>query len=123
MKIKLDENILHRLVLLLRAAGHDVMDVTEENLSGASDPFVVKIAAAEDRVLMTFDKDFADIRQYPIGTHAGIIVFRLPDQRWLSFEPIAKQFIDSGIMEKMQKGLVLVTDKHVRIRFGSKKSL
>jgi hypothetical protein len=30
---------------------------------------------------MTFDLDFADVRHYPPGSHGGIVVFRLHDQR------------------------------------------
>ena len=36
MKIKLDENIGRRGVALLQEAGHDVMTVFEQNLSGAA---------------------------------------------------------------------------------------
>ena len=80
MKFKLDENMPGDLAVLLRTQGHDAMGVVEQGLAGEDDPPVLERAASEDRILMTFDLDFADDRHYRPGTHAGIIVFRLRDQ-------------------------------------------
>lgn len=65
MRIKLDENMPEALAQLLQPAGHEVSTVADEGLSGASDPDVLSTAASEGRLLMTFDTDFADIREYP----------------------------------------------------------
>jgi predicted nuclease of predicted toxin-antitoxin system len=73
VKIKLDENLPDDLAVLLRAAEYDVSAVTEEGLAGYDDPPVLEAATAEDRVLVSFDLGFADIRRYPQGTHAGIV--------------------------------------------------
>ncbi|MBS0266612.1 MAG: DUF5615 family PIN-like protein [Planctomycetes bacterium] len=70
------------LAVMLRAAGHDVHDVHDEGLAGADASPVLAAAVQEDRGLVTFDLDFADVRQYPPGSHAGMVVFRLLDQRW-----------------------------------------
>lgn len=86
MKIKLDENLPDDLAALLRAAEYDVATVAEEGMAGYDDPPVLQAATAEHRVLMSFDLGFADIREYPPGTHAGIVVFRLEDQRWTALE-------------------------------------
>ena len=115
MRFKLDENLPADLANRLREAGHDVMDVIEEGLSGEDDPPVLNAAAAEGRTLMTFDLDFADIRQYPPGSHAGIVVFRLHDQRWNSLKDSVDRLLASGSLETLQNGLAIV-DEH-RIRF------
>jgi predicted nuclease of predicted toxin-antitoxin system len=86
MKFKLDENLPADLAHWLREEGHDVADVVEEGLGGEEDPPVLKAATSEGRILLTFDLDFADIRHYPPGTHAGIVVFRLQDQRWKTLQ-------------------------------------
>ena len=82
MKFKLDENMPADLAALLHEYGHDTADVVQEGLAGEDDPPVLAAAVKEGRILLTFDLDFADIRQYPPGAHAGIVVFRLRDQRW-----------------------------------------
>ena len=116
MKIKLDENMPHDLAELLGASGHDAATAVEEGLSGADDQAVLKAAAREDRLLMTLDVGFADIRKYPIGSHGGIVVFRLHDQRWVVMQQSAQRLIASGLLKKLERGLAIVDESRVRFR-------
>lgn len=116
MKFKLDENLPTALTELLRAAGHDAMTVADEALGGSNDPTILQVATSEGRVLSTFDLDFADIRRYPIGSHAGIAVFRLHDQRWTVLERPARQLVETGLLDRLQGGLAIVDESRVRIR-------
>ena len=75
MKIKLDENLPAALANLLRVAGHDAMTVSEVLLGGGEDPRILHAAASEQRLLMTFDLDFADIRRYPPGATPALSYF------------------------------------------------
>ena len=121
MKIKLDENMPQALAHLLRSAGHDVSTVPMEHLSGAEDPLVLKAATCEDRLLMTFDVDFGDIRNFPVGSHAGVIVFRLHDQRWAVLKDPAERLLDSDLLDRLRYGLAIVDETRIRIRFKGKK--
>jgi predicted nuclease of predicted toxin-antitoxin system len=76
VKFKLDENLPELAAGTMRELGHDVHAVADEALNGADDSVVLRAAVAEDRVLVTLDLDFADVRSYPPGTHAGIWVLR-----------------------------------------------
>lgn len=116
MRIKLDENMPSALTELLRRHGHDVTTVAQQRLAGSVDERVARVATAEGRVLLTFDHDFGDIRAYPIGTHAGIVVFRLEDQRWAALEKPARSLIDSGLLERLHGGLAIVDRWRIRIR-------
>lgn len=116
MRIKLDENLPQALMELLRVAGHDVVTAADEGLSGSKDPVVLQAATAESRVLLTFDLDFADIRHYPVGSHAGIVVFRLHDQRWVVLEQLARRLIDSDLLSRLRGGLAIVDERRVRVR-------
>lgn len=120
MKIKLDENLPAALAALLRSANHDVSTVTQQRLSGASDASILEAAGAEERLVMTFDTDFADIRLYPVGTHAGIVVFRLEDQRWEVLKKPAERLIASGILERLHGGLAIVATERIRLRSGKR---
>jgi predicted nuclease of predicted toxin-antitoxin system len=80
VKVKLDENVPHSARQVVTAAGHDVDTVVDENLAGATDPQVVAAAAATGRLLITLDRGLGDIRAYPPGSHAGILVLRPSDQ-------------------------------------------
>ncbi|MGH7138980.1 MAG: DUF5615 family PIN-like protein, partial [Pirellulales bacterium] len=75
-----------QLAKMLLAAGYDVTRVQDVGLGGEDDPPILEAATAEGRILMTFDTDFADVRNFPLGSHAGIVVFRLKRQDWRSLE-------------------------------------
>lgn len=116
MKFKLDENMPADLAALLHAEGHDAMDVAEEGLAGADDPPVLAAATNEGRILMTFDLDFADIRQYPPGSHAGIVVFRLRDQRWQTLEKPVSRLLKGKGLQSLEGGLAIVDETRVRCK-------
>jgi len=77
VKFLTDENVFVPIVRELRALGHDVFDVKEQQLSGTKDPDIFKMAVEQERALITMDKDFSNIILYPPGSHFGIIVLKL----------------------------------------------
>ena len=80
MKFKLDENLPASSAAILTSAGHDVDTVTQEGLIGAPDRDVVAAATEAGRILISLDRGLGDIRAYPPGSHAGIVVLRLTEQ-------------------------------------------
>jgi predicted nuclease of predicted toxin-antitoxin system len=116
VRFKLDENMPADAASRLREAGHDAISVVDEGLSGADDPPVLAAATAERRILMTFDLDFADVRHYPPGTHAGIVVFRLEDQRWQTLQGPLDRLLRGGRLETLDQGLAVVDETRVRFR-------
>ena len=77
MRVKLDENLPAQLKSLFTESGHDADTVIGEGLGGAEDMDVATPCIGEERVLVTQDLDFADIRTYPPAEYFGIVVFRL----------------------------------------------
>ena len=116
MKFKLDENIPAGLAAMMEEQGHDVADVVGEGLTGENDDLVLKASVKEDRILVTFDLDFADIRHYPPGTHPGIVVFRLRDQRWNTLEGPARRCLVEKNLEKLAQGLAIVDETRIRYK-------
>ena len=80
MKFKLDENLPVSSAAILTSVGHDVDTVIQEGLIGAPDRDVVAAATEAGRILISLDRGLGDIRAYPPGSHAGIVVLRLTDQ-------------------------------------------
>jgi len=101
--------------------GFDVSDVIEEGLSGSPDPEVLAAATSEDRVLMTFDADFADVRNYPPGAHGGVVVFLLEDQRWQSLEGPVSRLLASDEFSRLEGGLAIVDERRVRYKRTKKR--
>jgi predicted nuclease of predicted toxin-antitoxin system len=80
VRFKLDENIDVRAATVLAEAGHDVATVADQGLGGAVDAVVAEAVRSEDRILVTLDRGFGDLRSYPPGSHPGIVVLRLRRQ-------------------------------------------
>jgi predicted nuclease of predicted toxin-antitoxin system len=77
MRIMANENITASVIGRLRAAGHDVLSV-KETMRGAADPDVLSRAHAEQRLLITHDKDFGELAfrsDWPAD--CGVVLFRL----------------------------------------------
>ena len=81
MRVKLDENLPERLAGALLELGHDVDTVIQEGLQGQEDEELWPKVQAASRLLVTKDLGFCDERRYPPGTHHGILVLRLSDDR------------------------------------------
>jgi predicted nuclease of predicted toxin-antitoxin system len=93
VKIKLDENLPHRLVPLLTELGYDVDTVPDEQLAGQDDSVVWEAAQMHGRFLITQDLDFSDARKYVPGAHHGLLLVRLPQPgRTALFERVRTLF-------------------------------
>jgi len=115
VKFKLDENLPASAAAVLASHGHDIETVTAEGLTGAPDPDVVAATAKEGRILISLDRGMGDIRSYPPGSHAGIIVLRLADQSAASVTKAISDLasldsLDSltGTVAVLQRGLLRI---------------
>jgi hypothetical protein len=64
--------------------GWDVLSVIEhDDLRRARDIEHFRLARQLGRTLVTLDRDYLDDRQFPPDESAGVIVFCVPDERWL----------------------------------------
>ncbi|HLG20782.1 MAG TPA: DUF5615 family PIN-like protein [Bdellovibrionota bacterium] len=109
MKIKLDENIPQHALGIFKDAGHDVASVYVQGMSGASDVELLRVVTQEERILITFDTEFANVQKYPVGTHAGIVVFRLPDQRQDMVGDAVQRLVRSGALDRLARGIAVVS--------------
>ncbi len=97
-------------------SGHDADTVLDEGMGGASDPEVLAACLAEERVLVTQDADFADIRAYPPRKYSGIIVFRLANQSRDTVMEVGARLIRTLDRSSPEGHLWIVEDARVRIR-------
>jgi predicted nuclease of predicted toxin-antitoxin system len=76
MKFLANENFPHPSIAILRENGYDVFSIYESN-RGISDEEVIDIARKEERIILTFDKDYGELifkkhRTPPLG----VVFFR-----------------------------------------------
>ena len=116
MQFKLDENLSDKLTMLFIEAGHDAVTVTEQGMAGHVDTDVATVCAAENRVLVTLDMDFADIRAYPPERYPGLVVLRLGTQGPRHQAEVVSRFLRQVHGSSLQGQLWIVEDARVRIR-------
>jgi predicted nuclease of predicted toxin-antitoxin system len=72
-----DESCDYAIVSGLRAAGHDVISITE-TFSGAEDARVIDLASSQRRLLITEDKDFGQLVFSAAKQNSGVVLIRYP---------------------------------------------
>jgi predicted nuclease of predicted toxin-antitoxin system len=78
VRLLADENIPGEAVAALRAAGHDVAWIRVDQ-PGSADRDVLARAQQENRVLLTFDKDFGELAwRERLPAACGVVLFRFP---------------------------------------------
>jgi predicted nuclease of predicted toxin-antitoxin system len=76
LRIVADENVPGEAAEAARREGHDVAWVRTE-APGSTDEAVLAWDQAEDRILMTFDKDFGELAfRHGLPASSGIVLFR-----------------------------------------------
>ena len=116
MRFKLDENLHPETVTILAEAGHDAVTVIEQGLRGRPDPDIARICREEGRVLITLDKDFADIRTYPPADYPGIIVCRLLSQSRQNVVAVVGRLVGWFGQRPLAGRLWIVDECEIRIR-------
>jgi predicted nuclease of predicted toxin-antitoxin system len=118
MQFKIDENLHDEVAALLASAGHDAHTVHVEGLTGGNDSALAAHCRNENRVLVTLDRDFADIRAYPPADHTGLIVLRVGNQSRRHVLNVTTRVLDLLKREPVAGRLWIVSEAGVRIRGG-----
>ena len=118
MKFKLDENPPHECVDVFRLGGCTADTVNEEELSGAADGEVIARCESEQRILVTLDLDFADVRAYPPGSHPGIIVLRPSSQDKRQLLALTTRLLAIFARRSPAGQLWIVDQRKIRVRDG-----
>ncbi len=116
MRFKIDENLPVELAEVLRAAGHEAATVDDQQLVGVSDRHLSEVCKAENRIFVTLDLDFADIRTYPPGEHPGLIALRLFRQDKVHVVDVFQRALKAVGREPLEGRLWIVEEKRIRIR-------
>jgi predicted nuclease of predicted toxin-antitoxin system len=113
----LDEDMPRSAAEVLRRAGHVAEHVVEAGFRSRPDPDVFRYAQENRAVLITADLDFADVREYPLGSHAGIIVVRMSKR--LSIVERNEELVRAiaQLRDENLDGLLIIVQMHrTRIR-------
>jgi len=116
MQFKIDENLPIEIAELLIKAGHNAKTVNEQQLQGVRDPVLINVCKSENRVMVTLDTDFSDIRAYPPQEFSGIIILRVGSQAKQHVIKVFQSIIPLIRREPLNQHLWVVEETTVRIR-------
>ena len=91
-----NENFPARIVHDLQSHGDDVLYAAKE-MTGASDEEVLAKAIRENRILLTFDRDFGELafhQRMPVSS--GVVLFRLKQLPPEVIHHFLRTFFESG---------------------------
>jgi len=114
MKLLADENIPSSVVRTLADGGYDIVWVRTK-APGISDLDVMRYACQENRIILTYDKDFGElVMKDNLCPSAGIILFRLP----LKNPPQIAQYILDILKSRTdwEGHFSVVEEKRIRMR-------
>lgn len=113
MNFLFDEGRPFRLAAFLKEQGHSVSAIGREYPHALADREVLAIAAREQRILLTNDKDFGELVFREQRSHAGVILFRLGyvpiDERIALLQGVLREYADQ------LDQLLVVTRRGVRV--------
>jgi predicted nuclease of predicted toxin-antitoxin system len=112
MRFLVDECTGPSVACWLREQGHDVFSVYEQ-ARGADDDVVINRALADQRILVTNDKDFGEKVYRDGDEHAGIVLLRLRDDS-VSGKIAALGGLLKYHASRLEGSFAVVTDKQVR---------
>jgi len=115
IRIKVDEDLPVEVADLLRSAGHDAITVAQEGLTGSPDDSLLKAVQRERRCLLTADKGFANAQSLPPGTHAGVVLLRLPRESRAGYLRLAESLLAEIDLESAAGAIIVVTPQAIRI--------
>ena len=115
MRFIADENIPNALILAIRRKSYSIKDIKEENLIGISDQELLAIAKKEQRIIITFDKDFTNLLQFPLKSHSGIMVLRYSNKYVQNVVTKFCYLLDSPFKDRFENSLCEIFDNYLKI--------
>jgi predicted nuclease of predicted toxin-antitoxin system len=116
MRIKVDEDLPAHVAEMLWEHGYEAQTVLEQGMGGWKDSALWELVQEEQRFLVTADKGFADIRTYPPGTHAGVMLLR-PDQDGIRpILQLLQQVLENYDLRALGAMITVVSPRGIRIR-------
>lgn len=116
IRVKVDEDLPQQVADLFAARGCDATTVVVQGWQGLPDGALWLRVQQEGRWLVTADKGFADLRTYPPGSHAGVLLFRLDEESRRGYLELTQAALQRLDLERLTGSVVVVTPGRIRVR-------
>lgn len=116
MRFLADMGVSMSVVQYLRMEGHDAVHLRELGLHQALDGDVYALATADQRVILTFDLDFAEIAATAGSALPSVVIFRLNDTRVHRLIERLMIALKNSAIALSAGAIVVVDDARIRIK-------
>jgi predicted nuclease of predicted toxin-antitoxin system len=114
MRILADENIPGTTVRQLRDGRHDVLWI-RQSFPGMADVDIMKLAVEEQRIIVTFDKDFGELAVTSKDQNPpGVILLRISKRSPSFIAETVERVL--GVRDDWEGHLAVIDDTHIRMR-------
>ena len=117
MRLLIDNALSPALAAALNTSGHDAIHVRDVGLHDAEDDAIMRLAIAEERVIVSADTDFGALLAVHQGRLPSIILFRRGAPRQPAAQAALLLANLPALEEDLQRGAVVsIRSGHLRIR-------
>ena len=106
-----------RVVGWLREQGHDAVHLRDEGLHRMPNGEIFEKGITEDRVILTFDLDFAEIAALTGGEKTSVILFRLKNTRTPNVINHLSKILEDSAKDLERGAVVVVEEFRHRVRY------
>ena len=114
-KFLIDQNIALKPYAFMKELGLDVKSLADLGLKGRSDQEIVLAAKNEDRILITFDKDFGAIYYFSERGKVTIIILSLDDQTSENVNSVLHKFVSHADLAELRNKLTILYQDRIRV--------
>ncbi len=117
MKFFLDANMPYSASGVFEKLDLEAMHARDVGLSQASDDEVMDYAVKNKSILVTKDLGFANITRFPVESHYGVVVLRLPYYfKAHQLVNVLRDFLSSVDVKLLVKSIAIIKLGRYRIR-------
>lgn len=117
MKFFLDTNIPYSALKVFEELNLEAVHARDVGLSRAADREIMNYAVKNKSILVTKDLGFANIILFPVESHYGVVVLRLPSFfKAYQFVNVLRDFLNSVDAKLLEKAIAIIKLGRYRIR-------
>lgn len=114
MKFLTDENVAISVFRTIKKLGFDVKSVMEIGLESKSDAQILEFALKDNRIIITHDKDFANLF-YTNKKHKGIILLKFKKQNPNNISNVLIKIFQSEFKDKLENNIIIISEHKIII--------
>ena len=116
MRFLADMGISQTTVKWLRSEVHDAIHLRDEKLQTLEDSLIIIKARSEERIILTFDLDFAALMAVSNEKFPSIVILRLKNQKYSNQISKIKSVLDESSLSLMNGAIISVDESSFRVK-------